>query len=251
MKIVLSARMQMVADLVPTCKCVADVGCDHAYVSIYLVQNERAQCAIAMDVRKGPLSAAKEHIIAYGLAEQITCRLSDGLEKLEPEEADAVVIAGMGGPLMIDILEQGRHNCSGREVLILQPQSEIGMVRQYLHKRGYDIVEERMVIDMDKFYTVIKAVKQSNNLSCPLESTECEYTYGQYLLNHRDNILQEYLRREKEIQRKVYEHLEKNKTAKAKIRLEEIRHTLAIIKEAQAYYDIEGDNNTTRTIVTD
>lgn len=104
----LSKRMQAVADLVPEAACLADIGTDHGYLPIRLVQKGRVRRAIAMDVNAGPLDRASGHIEECGLGERIATRLSDGLTELGPGEADVVLIAGMGGPLTVRILERGK-----------------------------------------------------------------------------------------------------------------------------------------------
>ena len=104
----LSLRLSAIADLVTEGNRLVDVGCDHGYLPVYLIQQKKIPSAIAMDVRKGPLSRAQEHIRQYGLEEYIQTRLSDGLEGLKAGEGDTLVIAGMGGPLMERILTDGR-----------------------------------------------------------------------------------------------------------------------------------------------
>ena len=103
----LSRRLAAVAGMVTKGNVVCDVGCDHGYVSIYLVQEGISPHVIAMDVREGPLSHAKEHIRMYGLCNYIETRLSDGVEKLEMGEADTLILAGMGGRLMEAIITRG------------------------------------------------------------------------------------------------------------------------------------------------
>ena len=105
----LSKRLEMIASFVKPGSRLADIGTDHGYIPIALTERGVILSALAMDVRKGPLERAREHIGEAGLAEQIETRLSDGLEKLKAGEADTVVIAGMGGELEIHILEEGRH----------------------------------------------------------------------------------------------------------------------------------------------
>ncbi|MDE7059206.1 MAG: class I SAM-dependent methyltransferase, partial [Lachnospiraceae bacterium] len=100
----LSKRMQRLASLVTEENRLADIGTDHGYIPIYLIQQKKIQSALAMDINSGPLSRAKEHIEASGLTTYIETRLSDGLCKLEADEADTVLIAGMGGMLMVSIL---------------------------------------------------------------------------------------------------------------------------------------------------
>ena len=135
---------------------VADVGCDHGYISIYLVQSGIAASAIAMDVRKGPLSGAKANIEGYGLENAITTRLSDGLKELSKGEADSLVIAGMGGKLMMRILEDGDPESLGIRLSVLQPQSELSDFRQYLREKGYRILEEKIVFEDGKYYFPMK-----------------------------------------------------------------------------------------------
>ena len=131
---------------------VADVGCDHGYVSIYMIQKGIARKAIAMDVRKGPLSGALSNIREYGLEDRITTRLSDGLKELAPGEADGLVIAGMGGALMIRILEDAGIHELGIKRAVLQPQSELSQFRLYLRDKGYTIVREKIVFEEGKYY---------------------------------------------------------------------------------------------------
>ena len=103
----LSKRLETVASFVPKGSNIADIGTDHGYVPIYLVREGQAEHAVAMDVRKGPLERARAHVAEAGLGSRIDVRLSDGLAGLKPGEADCVVIAGMGGELIIHILEEG------------------------------------------------------------------------------------------------------------------------------------------------
>ena len=104
--IILSARMQAVADMVKIGNRVCDVGCDHGYVSIYLVQRGIAPGVLAMDINKGPLQRAKIHVAQADLSEYITLRISDGLDKYQSGEAQTLICAGMGGRLMQKILEK-------------------------------------------------------------------------------------------------------------------------------------------------
>ena len=119
-----------------------DVGTDHGYVPIALVQGNIIPKAIAVDINKGPLERANEHIRANGLTEQITTRLSNGLEAIHDGEVDSIVIAGMGGELVIHILTAGETVCRSAKELILQPQSEVSKVREYVRNTGYKIVDE-------------------------------------------------------------------------------------------------------------
>ncbi|MBR5178574.1 MAG: SAM-dependent methyltransferase [Lachnospiraceae bacterium] len=141
---------------------VADVGCDHAHTGIWLIKNDIASKVIAMDVRKGPLEKARENIKLYGLDGIIETRLSDGLEKLSVGEADSIVIAGMGGTLTVEILKNGIDKAAAARELILQPQSDIGMVRRFLGENGFVITQEKMCKEDGKFYNSMRAVNVVN-----------------------------------------------------------------------------------------
>ena len=144
---VLSGRLQMLADMVTPGSVLADVGCDHGFLSIYLVQAGVCPRAVAMDVRKGPLAGAGKHIEEYGLGDYIETRLSDGLAECSVGEFGAVVCAGMGGRLMERILTEGREKLQGVRELILQPQSELGEFRAFLRRAGYVLVQEDAVFE--------------------------------------------------------------------------------------------------------
>ena len=126
--------MKAVASMVTAGYTLCDVGTDHGYVPIALVQSNIIPKAIAVDINKGPLERANEHIRANGLTEQITTRLSNGLEAIHDGEVDSIVIAGMGGELVIHILTAGETVCRSAKELILQPQSEVSKVREYVRK---------------------------------------------------------------------------------------------------------------------
>lgn len=229
----LSKRMEAVAGMVPPgSPVVADVGCDHAYVSIALVERRIACKIIAMDVRKGPLAIAADNIREAGLAERIELRLGDGLAMLRREEADAIVIAGMGGLLTKRILEQGIDILSGKKppVLILQPQSDIREVRIFLHSNAYHIVQEKMLVEEGKYYTVMRAEPgkkaqitgtiSGEDGSCYwnvaagdgsiLRYTYADWEYGRYNLEHRDEILHSYLLRERSKLLEIRKNIRKN-----------------------------------------
>lgn len=159
MSIQLSARLAAVARLTKGAERLADIGTDHGYLPVYLVQRGELKSAVAMDVNRGPLLRAQEHIRQYHLEEKISTRLSDGAQELLPGEADCVVIAGMGGPLTIKILSEGRRQLAQTETFVLQPQSEIESVRRFLHAEGFRITAEDMVKDDGKFYPMMKAVR--------------------------------------------------------------------------------------------
>jgi len=193
-EIVLSERMQMVADMVSRGNVLADIGCDHGFVSIYLLESGTCPKVIAMDVNEGPLLRAKEHIAMRGLTPYIEVRLSDGMEKLLFGEADSILIAGMGGRLVIKILADGMEKAKALKEVILQPQSELHLVRQFLTDKGFHIIQEDMVKDNGKFYPAMRVVWREEKARA---LTEEELWYGPLLLKEKHPVLREYLTNEK------------------------------------------------------
>lgn len=201
---------------------IADVGCDHAYVSIALIERNMADKVIAMDVRPGPLQIAASNVEAVGLQERITLRLSDGLEQLSIGEVDTIIIAGMGGLLMKSILERGQSilDLEGemrntmnpgvkRPTLILQPQSDLKEVRIFLYHHAYHIVQEKMLVDESKYYTVIKAEPCSGGIAQEEAEkyTDADWLYGQYNLEHQDEVLYAFLKKEKQTLDEIYDKI--------------------------------------------
>ena len=208
-------RLRAIAGMVTKGNRLADVGCDHGYLSIYLVEERIVPSAIAMDVRPGPLSRARENISRYGLEDYIETRLSDGLTKLEPGEGDTLVIAGMGGPLMERILNEGAKVREGFQELILQPQSDLPHFRHFLSEIGWEIVREEMIKEDGKFYPMMKVVHGNREGLLP-EGTAytLEERFGGLLLQAHHPVLKEYLERELRIRNSILEKLQNAEGAK-------------------------------------
>ena len=237
--IALSKRMQENADLCFAGGTVADIGCDHGYLSIYLVQSGKKDRAIAMDVRPGPLSKAKENVSAYCLEDKITFRLSDGLEKLKVGEADTIIIAGMGGPLMEQILTKGRDVALSCKELILQPQSDIPHFRRYLMDEGYLFLDERCVFDEGKYYFPMRVCPPTSEFASEgyKLSLDVEFEYGGNTLQQQDETLREFLLKEKNTWEKTLEQVEASGSEKVKSRRREIREKLSLIHKGLEYYE--------------
>ena len=229
----ISKRLAAVADMVTEGCRVADIGTDHAYVPIYLIKEGRSLKALAMDIGKGPLERAKEHIREYGLDSQIETRLSDGLAEYVQGEADSIVIAGMGGALMARILSDGAEKCAGVRELILSPQSEIFLVREWLFEHGWRIERETMLAEDGKYYTVMRAVPGDEPELKPVEAL-----YGRYLLESKNQILHEFLGKERETVHRILASLEKEQGEHIRNRKTELADKLQKIEEALSYYEM-------------
>lgn len=154
MKIPLSERLQCCASFISGGIRVADIGCDHGYLGIHLLKEGLATSVIASDVNEGPLQSALHNARRYGVSDQMTFYLSDGVRNI-PRDFDALVCAGMGADTMIHILEDAPWLRSGQYFLVLQCQSKTPMLRRYLSDTGWCIVEESILRDGKFLYTVM------------------------------------------------------------------------------------------------
>ncbi len=231
---ILSGRMQMVADMVSRGNVLADIGCDHGFVSIYLLENGICPKVIAMDVNEGPLLRAKEHIAMRGLTPYIEVRLSDGMEKLLFGEADSILIAGMGGRLAIRILTDGLDKAKALKEMILQPQSELQLVRQFLTDNGFHIIQEDMVKDNGKFYPAMRVVWREEKAQA---LTEEELWYGPLLLKEKHPVLREYLMNEKAKYAQIADKVSNNGNNTDKETEDTIRNRRSLIDNALTCFE--------------
>ncbi len=151
----LTPRLLKIASLVPHNSVLADVGTDHAYVPVYCILNGICSRAIAMDINEGPLNNAEETVKHYGVSDRVELRLSDGLCKLDSDEADTIVIAGMGGLLIKSILEKA--NLKPNTTLILQPMLAQKELREYLYSNDIAITDEYLAKEDNKIYNIFVA----------------------------------------------------------------------------------------------
>ena len=230
---ILSERLRAIISMVPRNKCTADVGTDHGFVPVSLISEGIAERAIASDVGKGPLSRAEEHVRALGLEDRIECRLGDGLSVLSPGEAEVIVIAGMGGMLIVRILLDGREVLDSTKTLILSPHRDALELRRSLEDLGFTITDERMVREEGKYYPVIRAEKAKTAVP---RLSETELRFGPVLLWKRPEAFLQYL---KELESKTEEEIghlqaqEASKSVSDALRektkaLSEIRKTLSM-----------------------
>jgi len=212
---VLSARLMGVADMITPRSYVCDVGCDHGFLDIYLLKHGLIRGATASDVRPGPIRAAGENISRSGFADDIKTVLSDGLKEVEvPEHHSTLVMAGMGGPLILKMIHESIDKVRLFDEIIISPQSKVEEVRESIPGLGLTIVKETMVYDAGKFYNILKLV---NNDIINTEYSETEEAiqvkigdpagricnrYGALLIKSSDPVLKKYLEWEKSILQK-------------------------------------------------
>lgn len=187
----ISKRLLCCASLVPSGCRLADIGTDHGYLGIYLLLAGRVRRVIAADLRPQPLARAVKNAEEYGVSERMEFVLSDGLSALDKDKFDAVVCAGMGGDLIIRLLENAPWLRDGRYTLILQPQSAGQSVRRYLAEQGFAAEEERLIEDAGFLYTVMRA--RFDGTARTLSAGE-QYVSKQ-LLQSKSELLPAYLHR--------------------------------------------------------
>ncbi len=233
----LSKRLQAVASLVDRCGCVADIGTDHAYVPIDLVRRGIASRAIAMDVHEGPLGRAACHVRGAGLEGKIELRLSDGLEKLSPGEADQVIMAGMGGALVTRILKGRMEVARDLEACVLQPQSEISKVRAFLLEEGFLIIEEQMVREDGKYYPMMRVLPPGKAQKDDGKWDEVQLRFGKRLLEDRHPVLKEFLKKNLRLTRQIMDGLPKGGGERVEERRAGLCLEMEHIRRGLEYYD--------------
>ena len=219
----------MVADLVPGCKLVADIGTDHGYLPIYLVNKGICESAIAADINEGPLSAARKNIAETRVKGKIETILSDGLKKIE--KADCVTICGMGGELMCEIIS---HRKDSMTKFVLQPQRSVDDLRCYLAQNGFEIKKEAVSREGDKMYCAFYA--EFTGEKCEISKREA--LLGKKELHCDKKLYAEYVvYRKKEIEKALSQMEKANAAGDRKAELEAI---LKVYQEAEN--EVREDN---------
>ncbi len=183
----LSNRLQVVADYVDEGARLADIGSDHAYLPCYLAQTDRITFAVAGEVVEGPYLNAVKEVKKLGLEDTVDVRLGDGLRVLDgSDQISTITIAGVGGPLIKRILEEGKQlgKRTGRETLVLQPNVNEWTVRQYLMSESYKITDETIIEENDKIYEIIKAEPSAS----VQEYSERDLLFGPFLREDKSAV---------------------------------------------------------------
>lgn len=184
----LSKRLEAIASFVPFDCYLADVGSDHAYLPIYLIENDKIDRAQAIDNKMAPYLRMKRNVEEAGLSSKITCSNSDGLDQLS-DYADCVAICGVGGLLTCQILDRGKDKLDNVKTLILDPHRDLTAVRKKLVSLGYRIVDETMVYEKKIYYSIMKWEKGSPAIPYSVSDLE----FGPVLRKKRQPIFLEWL----------------------------------------------------------
>lgn len=196
-------RLKTIGDLVSANSFCLDVGCDHAFLCIYLVKKNKNIKAIASDVLEGPLKHARENIKKEGLEKQIEVRLGDGLDTYS-DDVDTVIISGMGGRNMIGIFKNNLKVLKKIDTIIVSPNNYQEDVKRFLCKSGFIISEEVMVKEKKFIYQIIKFTKGKKRYS------KRDYFFGPKFLEKKDKLFKEYYERELKSREILLQVLPKN-----------------------------------------
>ncbi len=189
----LTPRLKEIASLIPKGSLVADIGTDHAYLPIWLSMNGYCKSIIASDIKIGPVHRAEEMVGRYGQMDKISVRLGAGLDTLSKGEVNCIVIAGMGGLIIADILKDGSDIIRYDDTLILQPMTAAEELREFLINNGFSIEDERLAKEDKKIYHIIKATKKESRI----EYDAFDYYIGKLLITNNPPHTKEYLEKEK------------------------------------------------------
>lgn len=192
----LANRLKVMAQMVIPGQVVVDVGTDHAYLPIYLVDQKICAQVIGVEINPGPLKSAKQQVEAAGFASCIEIRAGDGLLPVQPGEAQVAVVAGMGGKTICEILEAAPEVTAGLSRLILQPMGAIPRVREWLSRNAWKIVQEDLLLEDGMYYLIIVAephpVGDSSQIRL-IDKESLEFEVGYDLINRRHPLLPKYL----------------------------------------------------------
>lgn len=224
----ISLRLRTICNMVAGEKIGADIGTDHAYIPIYLVKNGICEGFIASDINKGPVEKAKFNIGLEGLQDKIQCRLGGGLNAILPKEVDFAIIAGMGGNLIRDIIIEGQDVFKELQYAILQPVQNPEVLREFIYKNGYRIIDEDLCIDENKFYEIIKV--KYDNIHYEKEIDPIFYEVSKILIDKKHPFMKQYVELKLTKYNKIFTSINEN-TVLANNRREELRVKIHKLKE--------------------
>lgn len=228
----LSLRLQTVVKYIPEGAKLADIGSDHAYLPCHVVKQGRVPFAIAGEVVQGPFQSAVKQVQIEGLDTQISVRMGDGLEVIQPGEVDCITICGMGGTLITSILESGKQKLKQVKRLILQPNVGARALRVWLFENSWKLIEEEILEEDGKIYEILVA-EQGDPRTGYSENLNAGFLLGPYLMKNQIEPFRIKWQGELTNWNRILEQMAQG-TAKSQneIRRQEIQLKIAIVKEA-------------------
>lgn len=234
---ILSERLQAIANFVPRNSIVGDVGTDHGYLPVYLIENNISKKVIGTDISQNSLEKIKILVNLKGLGEKIDIRLGNGLEVFKPFEIDTLVIAGMGGLLIKDILDRNKDIADSITNFILQPNIASNELREYLYENNFEIVDEKLVYEADKYYEIIFAKRGKDYLK-----NDIYLEVGEKLIINKDPLLTGYVKHKITMAENIIEKLKDKHTEKSKERYLELVNKIDMLKVVLKEIEGERDN---------
>ena len=227
-----SKRIEFIVDNLDKVECLADIGTDHGYVPLLSLEKEKANRVIACDINKDPLDKAKLNAILEGIVgNEIDFRLGSGLKPLEINEANSVVIAGMGGNLIRDILEEDIEKVNALNSLILVPAQNPEVLREYLYKNNYEVIKEDLCFDEGVYYELFK-VKRAEGQVTELDSIY--YEVSPTLLRKKHPLMKDYLESKIKNYSKILGFISDDSES-ALMRKREVEEKISIIQSMMNY----------------
>ena len=238
----LDKRLQAVASLVPQGSCFADIGTDHAYLPVWLLEQGVIASAVAGDIAAGPCQAARTTVAMHGAASSIAVRQGSGLAVLRPGEADCIAICGMGGSTIISILAADMAVAKGAQRLLLQPMAGAAALRRWLVAQGWCITREALVDDEPHFYEIIcaeRAEKYAARASDAGEQcySEVEYLVGPALLRDGHPLLAKHIARQQASLQELLTNMARSERAKASAKYQEAQKLLQALEALKLNLD--------------
>ncbi|SHI36967.1 tRNA (adenine22-N1)-methyltransferase [Clostridium cavendishii DSM 21758] len=225
----LSIRLKSIVNQVDKCNVLIDVGTDHGYVPIELVKAGVCNKAIASDINKGPIEKAKLNIAFEGLNKKIECRLGGGLSTVKKGEVNAVIIAGMGGNLTRDILLQDIEKVKLYDFLILQPAQNPEVLRKFLYNSNFDIVDEDLILEDNKYYELFKVKYNKDALGINFED-KIDYEISPILREKNHQLINSYINSKIEKYENILKYI-KEDSESANIRKQALINNIEKLKE--------------------
>lgn len=221
-------RLECIVSMVNKCKTVADIGTDHGYVAEMLLKEGICQKVIATDLNKGPLNRAINYLTKVNLQDKCDFRLGSGLTVIEEEEAEIIIIAGMGGDLISEIIDTSKNIAKSAKQLILQPMTAANSLRMYLLNNGF-IINDEMIVKENHFYFVMDAMDAKEEITYIQDSIY--YEISKILLEKKDPVMLEYIKKVLNTNGKIIRSLEKTNNNEYNTKIEELKEKNAKIRK--------------------